>query len=80
MMMMMMMMMWTSTGLRKVLRENTTTSATDSLGYYEFKQALTVLKIIRPKHQAILQWLQNQSQTNRESLNNVRRETNRTSW
>jgi hypothetical protein len=65
------------------IRKNTKASAPESVGYYELKQHKgwsdeKCSKLLDQRKRAKLQWLQNQSGTKGDSLNNVRRETSRT--
>jgi hypothetical protein len=64
------------------IRENIKTSAIDNLGYQKPKHNKSwfddeCLKLIDQRKQAKLQWLQNPSQVNGNSLQNLRRETSR---
>jgi hypothetical protein len=83
MIMMMMMMMWASTRVWKSIRENKKASATETLGYYEFKQHELWFddkcsKLFDQRKQAKLHWLQNPTPTNGDYLNNARCETRKT--
>jgi hypothetical protein len=61
----------------KNIRENIKTSAKESLGHYELQQHKPWFddecsKLIDRRKRAKLQWLQNQSQVNRDDMDNVR--------
>ena len=61
------------------IKENTKTSAKESLGLYEVKQHKPwfdeeCLHFLDERNQAKLQWVQDPSQRNVDNLNNVRRE------
>jgi hypothetical protein len=63
-------------------KENTTTSATESLGTLERKQHKPwfdeeCLVILDQRKQAKMQWIQNPSRSNVDNLNNVRRDASR---
>jgi hypothetical protein len=65
------------------IRENTKTSANESLGHYELQQHkpwfdYECSKFIDRRKQAKLQWLQNPSQASGDNMDNVRREASRT--
>jgi hypothetical protein len=64
------------------IKENITTSATESLGMHERKQYKPwfdeeCLVIIDQRKQAKMRWIQDPSQNNVDNLNNVRREASR---
>jgi hypothetical protein len=70
---------WEST----IIRENVKASVTDSINYYELEQCKSWFdkacsKLSDQRKQAKLQWMQNPSQINGLTLNNVRHETRRT--
>jgi hypothetical protein len=67
-------------GAGENIRENIIALATDSLGYYEFKQHKSYFdtefsKSADQRRQANLQWLQNSSQTKGDNLNSGRCES-----
>jgi hypothetical protein len=64
------------------IRENIKTSVKDNLGYHRLKHNKPWFdeersKLIDQRKQAKLQWLQNPSQINGDTLQNLRRETSR---
>jgi hypothetical protein len=64
------------------VRENMKIVAMESLGYHELKQHKPWFdeecsKLLDPRKQVRLQWLQNLSQTNEGNVKNVRHETSR---
>jgi hypothetical protein len=65
-----------------MIRENIKISAKESPGYFEFKKHKPWFdegcsKLLDPRKQAKLQWLQDPSEINGDILNNVRREASR---
>jgi hypothetical protein len=65
------------------IRENVKTSAKESLGHYELQQHKPwsddeCSKLTDRRKHAKLQWLQNPSQVNEDSMDNVRHEASRT--
>jgi hypothetical protein len=78
----MMMMMWTTVRLWKVSGYENFSHITESLVYCELKQHIPWFleecsKLLHEKKQAKLMWLQRPSQTNGDTLKNLRRETSR---
>jgi hypothetical protein len=66
----------------EIIRENIKTSAKENLGYQMLKHNKPwfgdeCLKLIDQRKQDKLQWLQNPNQTNRDNLQNIRKETSR---
>jgi hypothetical protein len=64
------------------IKENILTSAQESLGLHEFKQNkprfdVECLGFLGQRKRAKMQWIQDPSQSNLDSLNNVRREVSR---
>jgi hypothetical protein len=67
---------------RECIRDNIKTSAKENLGYHKLKPNKPWFdgcsKLTDQQKQAKLQWLQNPSQINGDTLRNLRRETKRT--
>ena len=66
----------------KNVKENIEISASEHLGLYEWKKHKPWFheecsQFLDQRKQATIQWLQNQNQSNTDSLKNVRREANR---
>jgi hypothetical protein len=65
----------------EIIKENIKTSATESLGMHEMKQHKPwfeeFLGILHQRKQAKMQWIQDPSQSNVDTLNNVSRDASR---